>query len=209
MACGSRDNRTEPSSLDASRQPRSRPLDARRIAAGRGEMHVQIGRARIGEQFLNRALDLRAFDEFPASYHPTGIEATYRQRSVAQLVCARVDRVECLLAFAYVDCAAHPVRRGDRMVLVINQDQFIACFGVGEADAAGVARLVGNSPDRAAFLERPVRHSKQRSEWLGRQTLDTKVHVRYSSVSHAICATLEPLSTRFVISGNDAAPRRG
>ena len=61
------------------------------------------------------------------------------------------------------------------MMLVIDQDQFVAEIGIGEADAAR-PRRVGDLPHGAVFDELRVRKREQRRELIGRQALNTKVH---------------------------------
>jgi hypothetical protein len=133
-----------------------RPLDPRRLAARRGEVNVQVGRARIGEQPIDGFFKLAAFGQFPAGHHAASVEAADRERARAQLLRHRVAGIECLFTLAHVNGKAHAVRRGDRMVLVIDENQLVARLGVGETDPAGIARLVGNPTHRTMFLERPV-----------------------------------------------------
>lgn len=101
------------------------PIDAGGIAAWRGKVHVQICRARIGEEPLNRVFDFRAVDQFMADQHRIGVECAHGQRSLAQLVGDVVDGIESFVAFAHVNGKAHPVGRVGRMVLVIEQDELV------------------------------------------------------------------------------------
>ena len=56
---------------------------------------------RIGEQLLDGALGVAAFDELPAGHHSVGVEGAHRQLPHTELLWHLVDFVERLLAFAH------------------------------------------------------------------------------------------------------------
>jgi len=101
-------------------------LDAGGITARCGEMDMQVGRARIGKQPLNRAFQLFPTDQLGPDHHGIGVESAYREHALAQLLRHFVDGVECLVAFADENGKAHPVGRADSVVLIVDQDQLVA-----------------------------------------------------------------------------------
>ena len=155
--------------------PSSRPLDFRRVAAGRGEMDVQVGRVAVGELPLDRLFQEDSFDQLPAGHHALVVEAAHRQRAPAQLDGHAADGIVCLFARPHVDGEAHAVGRGDGVVLVVGEDHLVARRSVGEADAAGIGP-VGFSAQRAARGELGVRQREQMRELFGRQAGDAEGH---------------------------------
>ena len=92
-----------------------------------------------------------------------GIEVTDGVRSLAQLLRHAVHFVECFLALAHIDRIAHAVRRGDRVMFVIDQDQLVARVCVGEANSAGTGP-VSNPPHRALRRQRLVGFLEKQSD---------------------------------------------
>jgi hypothetical protein len=88
-----------------------RAIDPRGVAAGRGEVNVQVCGLRIGEQARNRALEFLAIDQGVTDHHAAGIEGSDRERARPKLVGNRVDRIEGLVAAAHKDGKPHPVGR--------------------------------------------------------------------------------------------------
>ena len=99
-----------------------------RRSSRRGEVHVQIGLARLGQQPRNGAFQPVAIDQLPAGDYAVGVEGAHCKRAAAQLLRHRVDGVERFVAVAHIDGKAHPVGRRDGVVLVIDQDQLVAGF---------------------------------------------------------------------------------
>ena len=69
------------------------------------------------------------------------------------------------------------------MMLVVDEDHFVARRRVGEADAAGRAML-GGAADRAERCQLGVVECEQVGEVFGRQAGDAKAH----GVLHSVCA---------------------
>src|SRR5437870_625425 len=109
-------------------------LDACGVAARRRVMDVQVGRERVGEEPLDRTLELTAIDELPADHHRIRLKGPHGERAEPQLLRYLVYGVISLLARAHIHRKAHAIGRTDRMVLVIDQQEFVARLRVGEAD---------------------------------------------------------------------------
>jgi len=72
-----------PQAESMSAAKKSRALNAGGVAAGRRKVDVQVGRARIGEQPRDGALELLAVGQFEADHHRFGIEGAHREGAVA------------------------------------------------------------------------------------------------------------------------------
>ena len=85
-------------------------------------------------------------------------------------------------------------------MLVIDEQQLIAWFGVGEAYPAGISRLpvIGYAARHMMFREFLVRHRKQLVEVVRWQSLDPKAHDHLLVLTEAILALQPRDTTRFL-----------
>src|SRR5215471_5507737 len=153
----------------------SRPIHLRGVAAGRGEVDMEILHAGIGELPFDCLFQPHAFDQLPARHHSVAVETACSQRAPAQLVRNCVDGVECLLALAYVNRKTHPVRRGDAMMLVVDQDDFLTWRRIGQANAARVGS-VGDFAHRTVRGKLGIGEREKVRELGGFETANAEVH---------------------------------
>lgn len=76
--------------------PRSRPLHDGRVATRRGEVEMQIRRARISEMPPDGALELDPLDKLEADHHAVAVERAHGERALAQLLRHAVNGIESL-----------------------------------------------------------------------------------------------------------------
>src|SRR6185436_974028 len=124
------------------------------------------------EQLFQQA----ALDHVGVHHHAALIERADREQALAQLLGDLADRVVAPLALAHIDGVARAVRRVGVLVLVIDQDDLVAGLGVCQADAAGVAGILGHPAERAMALQRLVVQGEQVLERLGRQAGNAESH---------------------------------
>ena len=108
-------------------------------------------------------------------HHAAVVEGSRGQHALAKLVRDLVDAIVGFVALAQEYRVAHAIGRGERMMLVVDQQQLFASLGVREADATG-RRMVGDGPDAADRGEFGVVEFEQRSKRLGGKAKNTKDH---------------------------------
>ena len=160
---------------------------------------MQIGCARVGEQPLDCGLEITPLHQLPPRHHGVGVEGTNRERAQAELLGHVADLVIGLFALAHINRKAHAVGRLDLVVLVVDEDQFVAWPGVRETDAAGIAGIARiRGPAHRAFRGKfGIGQGEQMGETLGRQTDNPKAHDRPPFVLRTIWRQKAPQPTRF------------
>src|SRR5690242_6005440 len=106
--------------------PASGAFHPRRIAAGRGEVDVEIGGVGVGEELPDRRFQFTAFSEEPAHYHGVTVEGAHRDRAETQLLRHLVHHIVLLFALPHIYRKAHAIRRVHRMMLVIDEEKLVA-----------------------------------------------------------------------------------
>jgi hypothetical protein len=124
---------------------------------------VDVVDLRISEQTFDRRFDIRAFDEVRVDDHVRRVECAQGDHAGAQNLRTLVDPVVRLAgALEDEDRVACTIGRVGGLMLVVDQDDALARFGVAKLDAVGKARLrVSDLAFRAARGEFVVGHAEQ------------------------------------------------
>ena len=138
-------------------------------------MNVQIFCFRICKLALNHHFEVSALDDLPARHHPRGIKAAHGQRALTELVRYLVNGIERFFAATSLDGKPHTVGRGHGVMLVVDEDQFVAGPGVGQADAAR-PRTVGDPPNGTMRGKLGFGYGKKMIELAGLQPANAKIH---------------------------------
>ena len=122
------------------------------VAAGSGEVDVNVGDAWVLKKAIDSGGAERAFDEVGVEHHAVCIEGAKREGSSEEHLWNRVGCKSGLCGEgADVDSVATAERRGGGMVFVVEKEDLFPDFSVGQADAAGEAGLLcGNRTDGIA-----------------------------------------------------------
>src|SRR4029079_2362033 len=166
------------------RESWSHSLYLRRKTSRRGEMDVQILRVRIGELPFDSLFQPDALDHFPAGHHCRVVTPAHRERAPAQLVGHGIDGVEGFLALTHIDRKAHPVWRGDRVMLVVDQNDFVARRCIGKTDAAR-AWTVRDFPERPLRRQLCLRKREEVRKLSGLKAANAEVQGRPPLLDHA------------------------